>query len=150
MHCYVHSHNRYVPLSVITRPSERLNRMLVMSVHRCFFDTKWFTCSTPPVTFHPLMCLTSWPNHLRWSLCVSPPPDNDLEPGLSGAGDKEPCADHQSPPRCCLVHVFQYRWKSSCYRLQGQESPPDGVALWNAAAGTAVCTCALVLSSLFL
>lgn len=36
MHCYVHSHNRYAPLSVITRPSEQLNRTLVMSVHRCF------------------------------------------------------------------------------------------------------------------
>lgn len=126
MHRYVHLCSRCVPLSVTALlPALKL----VDCNKNCLFVV-------------PCYCLSS----LRaFCLCACAPPDNDLEPGLSRAGDKEPREDHQAPHRCGLVDVFQYRWQPSRHHLQGQEGPPDGAALRIAAEGTAVCTCALLL-----
>lgn len=65
------------------------------------------------------------------------PADNDLEPGLFRAGDKEPRTDHQPPLRRGPLHVFQHRLHSPRHHLQGQESPPDGAALREPTAGNA-------------
>lgn len=76
-------------------------------------------------------------------LCPFTPADNDLEPGLSRAGDKEPSSDHQPPLRRGPVHVFQHRLHSARHHLQGQEDPADGAALRKPTAGKcSVCVCA--------
>lgn len=70
----------------------------------------------------------------------SPPlPGNDLEPGLSRAGDKEPCADHQPPHRCGPLHVFQHGRQPPRHHLQGQEGQTHGATLRKPTAGKAWC-----------
>jgi len=81
----------------------------------------------------------------KWIATFSPP-GNDLEPGLPGAGDKEPRTDHQPPHRRGTVHVFQHRWQPPRHHLQGQESPADGASLRKPVAGTVLlCACVLVV-----
>lgn len=67
--------------------------------------------------------------------CV--PAGDDLEPGLSRAGDKEPRADNQPPHRCRPLHVFQHRWQPPRHLLQGQEGPTHGATLRKPTAGNA-------------
>lgn len=76
-----------------------------------------------------------------------PPAGDDLEPGLSRAGDKESGADNQPPHRRRPLHVFQHRWQPSRNHLQGQEGPPHGATLRKPNAGNAlrVCVCCLYL-----
>lgn len=76
-------------------------------------------------------------NYFNETFCAFTHAGNDLEPGLSRASDKEPCAHHQPPHRRGPVHVIQHRWQPLRYHLQGQEGPTDGAALWKPAAGAA-------------
>ena len=73
-------------------------------------------------------------------LCALSCAGDDLEPGLSGASDKEPGADHQPPHRRRSLHVFQHRRQPPRHHLQRQEGPPHGVALRKHTAGDALCT----------
>lgn len=83
-----------------------------------------------------------------YPVCPSSPPDNDLEPGLFGAGDKEPCADRQLSLGCGPLHVFQHGWQPARHHLQGQEGSTDGAAFRKPAAGEtlSVCVCVCLCS----
>lgn len=68
---------------------------------------------------------------------------DDLEPGLSGAGHKEPRADNQPTHRCRPLHVVQHWRKPLGHILQGQDHPAHRVSLRKPAAGSASVNTAL-------
>lgn len=72
-------------------------------------------------------------------VCVLTSAGDDLEPGLSRAGDKEPRANNQPPHGRRPLHVFQHRWQPLRHHLQGQEGPTHGATLRKHTSGNTLC-----------
>lgn len=76
----------------------------------------------------------SW-DVLVLNVCVALHTGDDLEPGRSGTGVKEPGEDDQPPHGRGPLHVFQHRRQPLRHHLQGQKDPARRVALRKPAAG---------------
>lgn len=87
---------------------------------------------------NPKLWEPDWSNFLSIYVCGLKFAGDDLESGLSRAGDKEPSANNQPPHRRRPLPVLQHRRDPLRHQLQGQEDPAHGCTLRKPTAGQCV------------